>query len=284
MNFSASNPVPKMHAIEKLVCDIVFAQPLSISALMLIRDGLNDFSKELPGKQEERRLNSVPMNFEGLPSGLAEMFGARANERHSRFIAAEDGSVQWRVAVTAEGVAIECGDYQNYTLFIERACKYLRRLISLLPSEDGVVFFREFRLQFVNRFDYGSGPDLGSYSPKEIFREDSRFLTEQSFSSGLMWHVFQGWFESFAEPSWTVLNQLNIQNSLINEVTKEVATLIEHHMLVRPLAAPLPTSELLAEGFFKLENLIPSLFSRNTVLMRELLNAEKLNLIGYQDA
>lgn len=278
MAFPASKPISGNNAIERLVCGIVFAHPLPEEALTHMRTALDQLSEELPGHSEERQINALPP---GLPLEIAQLMG-RGVARYTRFFTGPDGVVKWRLGVSQELISIECAEFKNKPEFLEKVGKLVNPIISSLVDNQFDWALREIGLHIIDKFNYGSDFEKENYSAKEIFNENSGFLTKNAFSSELFWHVFQGWFETCADSEHKFLQQLNVQNTEVNSITKEISTIIEHQMMYQIRNHSVKISDLLDGGDYKYINFLDDLYKKNKEMIQGLLNEEKLKQIGVE--
>lgn len=278
MALPASKPISGNNAIEKLVCGIVFAHPLPEEALTHMRTALDELKGELPGHSEERQMAALPP---GVPVEITQLIG-RGSVRHARFFTGPDGVVKWRLVVSQELISLECGEFTGKSEFFEKLKKFINPILLALTQNNLNVALREIGLHVIDKFSYGANFEKENYSAKEIFNDNSGYLTKNAFATELFWHVFQGWFENCADSEHKLLQQLNIQNTEINPITKDIATIIEHQLMHQIRNNSITISDLLDDGDFEFVKFFEILYEKNIKIIKELLNEEKLKQIGFE--
>ncbi len=155
----------------------------------------------------------------------------------------------------------------------------MRALASVINFDISV---NEVGFQIVDKFTYPIDLTEDSYWVDELFRADSPFLTGNARKSGLLWHVYQGWFESVGGAK--MLHQVNIANTNATEVDQKFAAVIDHRAVVRWTTSPAPAlSELLgpdAEETRSLAGLMLLMHCRNIAVMKQILTDQKQHDIG----
>nr|WP_180317529.1 hypothetical protein [Delftia acidovorans] len=87
MPYAVSTPASNEHAIERVMCEVIFNHPLPPDVVEGFQARLNEFASELPGRQEESRAAPLPMLPPDVPPAVIEMM-SRGDVRASRFTAA----------------------------------------------------------------------------------------------------------------------------------------------------------------------------------------------------
>lgn len=268
-----STPLKGVNAIESATFFLVLNQAIDTATTDAIRQALDQFKEELPGVPAQQ-LGFV-INFMGgipqpmLPGGVPL----------SRFVGSPDGSHAWRAEVNGNVVQVTCGQYTGFPEVWERAQRYLYALLNVLPTEFAVA---EVGFQVVDKFLYPVGLTADSYDMAELFRSGSPYLTSKSWASGLLWHVFQGWFDDAG--SGKMLHQVNIANTNAASVDQRFSAVIDHRIVVRWADSPAPTlRELLhahGDEMRTLSGLMSRMHRRNVDVIKEVLTQDKLIAIG----
>lgn len=272
--FAQSTPIKSRNAIESASFFLLLNQPVDPATTDRLKQALDQLKLELPGVAPQQ-LGFV-INFVG---GLAQPVAQAGGGALTRFASAIDGTHTWRVDANGNVIQVTCGEYTDFQEIWARAERYLRGLASVVSPDIGVV---EVGLQIVDKFTYL--PDLAedSYQVDELFRADSPFLTGNARDSGLLWHVYQGWFEGVGGAK--MLHQVNIANTNATEVDQRFASVIDHRMVVRWMTSPAPAlSELLgsdSEEVRSLAGLMRRMHRRNVEVMKKVLTDEKQRDIG----
>lgn len=269
-----STPIKGRNAIESASFFLVLNQPVDPATTERLKRALEQLKDELPGVAPQQ-LGFVINFVGGLPQPVAQAGGGAL----TRFASAIDGTHTWRAEANGNLIQVTCGDYTDFQEVWARAERYLRALASVVSPDIGVV---EVGFQIVDKFTYQAGLTENSYLVNELFRDDSPFVTGHARESGLLWHVFQGWFESVGGA--TMLHQVNIANTNATEVDQKFAAVIDHRIVVRWMTSPAPAlSELLgpaSEEARSLAGLVLRMHSRNVTVMKQVLTDQKQQDIG----
>lgn len=269
-----STPIKGRNAIESATFFLVLSQPVDPATTERLKQALDQFRDELPGVAPQQ-LGFVINFVGGLPQPVAQAGGGSL----TRFASATDGTHTWRIEANGNVIQVTCGDYTNFQEVWARAQRYLRALASAVSSDIGVI---EVGFQIVDKFTYPPELTEDSYRVDELFRADSPFLTGNARKSGLLWHVYQGWFESVGGAK--MLHQVNIANTNATEVNQQFAAVIDHRIVVRWMTSPAPAlSELLApdsDDARSLAGLMSRMHDRNVDVLKEILTDQKQNEIG----
>lgn len=268
-----STPLKGRNAIESASFFLVLNQPIDSVTTERLRLVLDQFT-ELPGVAPQQ-LGFVINFVGGLPQPVAQAGGGTM----TRFASATDGTHSWRVEANGNVIQVTCGDYTNFQEVWTRAEKYMRALASVVSDDFGVA---EVGFQIVDKFTYPTDLTDDSYRMDELFRTDSPFLTRNARKSGLLWHVFQGWFEPVGGAM--MLHQVNIANTNATGAAQQFAAVIDHRSVVRWGAGPAPAlSELIGpdvENTRSLTGLMTRMHGRNVAVLKEILTDHKQNEIG----
>lgn len=267
-----SKPIKPHNAIESVSLVMAFARGLPSPTLEKIRAALAEFSEELPG---------TGSGFSPLQLGAMQASGGMSIEvpEVSRFIARPDGNAAWAVQALANLVQVQCFEYTNFADVWAKARRYLLRALSCVDSDTPLV---EIAFQVVDKFQYPVGGDWADYDIAELFNPASIYLTPKSLGSGALWHVYQGWFEP--HNGARILHQLNLSNSVVLP-GQQLNAIIDHRGAVRALKDSemlsfKPMIDIKADGTVQLDEVFSTLHKRNRQAIEDLLQPEKLRLIG----
>lgn len=267
-----STPIKQHNAIESVFFIVAFARGLPSPTLEKIRTALAEFSQELPGTGP----GVSPLQLGGMQPG-----GGMSIEvpEASRFIARPDGNPAWAVQALANLVQVQCFEYTSFAEVWARARRYLLRALACVDSDMPMA---EIAFQVVDKFSYPVGGDWAEYDVTELFNPDSIHLTRKARESGALWHVYQGWFEP--HNGARILHQLNLSNSVVLP-EQQLNAIIDHRGAVRALKdsemlAFEPMIEVKADGTVQLDEVFDTLHQRNRTAIEDLLQPEKLKVIG----
>lgn len=142
---------------------------------------------------------------------------------------APDGTIEWRLELSGDRLQLLCQQYRTwqdeYALawsFISAICK---GLIAARPAAQ--VYQAGFGV--MDKFYYDPEPTDQAYAMKDIFRNDSPYLTTFAQRAGKLWHVYQGWFSSEGPlEECRLLHSLNIASK--QEPPRGLTAVIDHNM------------------------------------------------------
>ncbi len=264
-----STPSQQRNAIEAAVFALQLAQPIEQPTLQRINAAFDALGDELPGQQ--------------LGQGISFQFGALQQplpmpglHELTRFVARPNGAHLWRVQVQGATITVTCHDYTDFVAVWELARRYLRLVLTQLEAGFACL---ELVHQVLDQFNYDVQPDDESrYSLGELFRADTPYLTAKAWRSGLLWHVYQGWFERPGD-AFKYLNQVNISNLRMDDRTR-YATVIDHRIV-----ASLDNGTVFGlDNLDLLDGVFRQLHDSNMTLLRELLTDQKQAEIGMRAA
>lgn len=268
---AASRPKNANNAIEVALFVVTLQQPVDQSTAVKVHSALEIVANELPGASS---LQPNTMVFSFGP-GNALPFGEAM-----RFKSAPDGSHEWRVHLTGNTVQVACFKYTRFNDVWATAQRYLQLVLSVIDHQ---MLVPEVSLQIIDKFEYDEPLTVNNYSMEELYQRDAPYLTPQSWESGLMWHVYQGWFEPYND-EWKTLQQLNLSN--VELPNKKVANIIDHRMAIRPNA-----QEAMTLGGFlgdivgvmeKLGEIYQTFHDTNVQMIRNLLTPAKQQSMGMK--
>ncbi|OGB68594.1 MAG: hypothetical protein A2486_16165 [Burkholderiales bacterium RIFOXYC12_FULL_65_23] len=265
-----STPSQQRNAIEAAVFALQLAQPIEPPALQRINAAFDALGDELPGQQLGHQ--GISFQFGAMQQPLP----VPALHELIRFVARPNGAHLWRVQVQGATITVTCHDYTDFAAVWERAKRYLALVLTQL---DAGFLCLELVHQVLDQFNYDLQPeDEPRYSLDELFRSDTPYLTAKAWRSGLLWHVYQGWFERPGDP-FKYLNQVNISNLRMDDRTR-YTTVIDHRIVASldgGTAFGLDNPNLL-DGVFR------KLHDSNMTMLRELLTDQKQAEIGMRVA
>lgn len=272
-NSAISRPKNANNAIEIALFVLMLAEPPDADTVKSISSALQTVSEELPGTQQPTQQGFVIQ----IGNGMAPPFG-----EVMRFKAAPNGTHEWRVQITGNMVQVACQSFSDFGDVWETASRYIRLVLGAISPQISV---QEVGYQVVDKFEYDVELNPADYDMAELFQKDSLYLTPQSWNCGLMWHVFQGWFETLNDIS-TVLNQLNISNT--KAIADQTVNIIDHRVTLRATEGLSVTiGTLIGNGGDdqgRLDSLFNALHHENLRIIRGLLTEAKLESIGMKVA
>lgn len=263
-----SNPRRKNNAIETAAFALNFGRLLDGDAFKRLADALETLAEELPGLEKRQ---GIRMQF-GV--GVAPVQSQSEHTDIARFIAGATGEHEWRISLEGPLLTVRCQQYTRYDEVWARAERYLLLCQAAIGAEFQAA---EASLQIVDRFDYAPAADEtveAAYDIGELFQPGSRYLTPHAYEAGLLWHVFQGWFDHCDQRRH--LHQLNVSSTPTGEST--FGAIIDYR----------GSTNLLEEGgadkqaTTDLSGIFAHMHEVNVGLMKHLLQPEKLQKIGME--
>lgn len=267
-------PISGSHAIYEAAMGVEFARELSPAILQGVLGYHEALKDDLP-KQETRELVRKIILSPDANVGAKSEDGEELHAvRFSRI--KPDGSASWILRADLNEVFVNCLDYTGWDTVWPKAHSYLETIAA--PMNDVPVI--GIRCQFLDQFVFDG--KFGQSTPKELFNENSIYLTAQAAQSAPYWHVHQGWFDEspLKEIRSRVLHQINIDSLPHNgrDVTN-----ISHVMTLQILVDDLPYSALFSEeleGQSVIEIAMQHLHSYNKRVLGDLLLPEMCERIA----
>lgn len=268
---SISKPKNSNNAIEAAQFVVVLQQPLHEETIKKINVALDTVIDKLPGVQPS------------MQQGFVVQFGGMMNSPFNevlRFSSARNGAHEWRVQVMGNLVQVSCLKFDDFAAVWQDAESYLRLV---LAQVDASAVVQEVGYQVVDKFEYDEGMSADDYDMAELFQADCPYLTPQSWKSGLLWHVYQGWFAPHDENT-KLLHQLNVSNTDI--APQRIGCIIDHRVAARSSTdKTLTVGALLAQepgSPEMLNNLFTAFHRENLGVISTLLTPAKLQTIGMK--
>lgn len=262
--------------MEVVAVAIAFEERFGTQTLANLGEVLaQNFEDVLPGEgQEEAQTFAVPTD-PAVFEQMAPLQPTKELHEVSRFLAKKDGRFSKRIRATEDALIFECFEYSRFQDFLSDAENFLSVLLGSLPAENTI---REIGMMAVDRFIYPKDMAEEDYSVSEVFSENTKYLTPACRNSGLLWHVNQGFFESWIDNK-KILQQLNISSVKIQS-SGEYCSKIEHRSLMRGFTTPLMISSLKNE--FSLQSIFTKFHDLNIGVLKDLLTEEKKKQIDLE--
>jgi len=272
MNTAVSKPCATHNAIESATFAVVLKEVPSPDATQRIKAALDGLRSELPGVQDG-------------PQGIVFAFGpasmAPPNDM-MRFIANPNGTHKWRAQISGNVVQVTCFEYTRFQEVWTKAISFLAPMLDALGTELAV---QEIGHVVTDRFLYPEAMQEEAFDLGELYRKDSELLTAQTWKSGLLWHVFQGWFVA-AGPARRILNQLNVSNVDVSAPHMHIASVIEHRATMQfGHSDPIKLGDLIADNVavrVQFDDIVQALHQENKAIIKKLLNDQKLQQIRME--
>lgn len=186
------------------------------------------------------------------------------------------GKIDWILQVTEDNLQVTCGKYTRWANVLPKSLEYIQAVFKFLELD--TLSIASVGCQFIDKFVYEVTPD--TYMLSDVFNADSQFLPLRVKSSGNLWHVHQGWFETIKDfPENKALNQLNLTSSLLNEKLTAVIDHITQIILEKPISVK---SLMGNNGQYitLMDSLLASTHDSNKEILKKLLSKHKITEIG----
>lgn len=226
-------PYTDHHGIKSVIFALEFAAPISIEALLGIRDGDSGaaLKKRLPRLQEQR---SIVLNL-GAPHPQVG-FGLGIDAANQPISGLQydctlpDGRVEWAVAIQQTSILITCGSYARWKGTSDTAREFLRLIV---PHLNGAVV-AVVGLQYVDEFQ--STVRKEEFQLSGLFSQTSRFVPQNLVERRGPCHSHHGYFDLLEEPPARILNNVNV-NVLEEPSAFRVEVVGSHRCMLRePIA------------------------------------------------
>lgn len=265
-----ARPFAGTNAIDAAVFTVELQQPPSPGAVHAIKTILDEFRADLPGEQS------------GPPNGFFVAMGSAMPPFGDvlRFAAKPSGDHAWRVQLTGPVLQVLCGEYTRFADVWGKARLYLKAMLLALSKSEPSARVVSITHQYVDKFLYPPEMQLEQYAMEELFQRSTPFLTSHAWSSGLQWHVYQGWF---ADPTSErrILQQLNLSNVEFSSPVVQLGCLIDHRCThQRKITELLEPAALANSNADLLNSIVTELHNLHKVMLKQLLQPAKLEEIG----
>lgn len=252
-------PVKGRHAIEVAVFSATLQNQFSkksIEALMTLKESLKEkFPIFTPITKFEFRLEN-----QLLEKGVQATSGVNLLQND------QQGKVLWALNVQDSSINISCFDYQRWTEISSEALETLLFVIQVIADDQNPV--STLALQYVDRFV----GQADNYKLNQVFNTKTKFISKQTGQSGLLWHLFQGWFQTVEGCDAKHLNVLNLST---NDTQLGIVTTIDHTSRI-VFTSSIPVTKITKEFVSPIYKL---LHECNKDILIDLLNARQRKAI-----
>lgn len=183
---NAFNPIHEAHAIERVVFALQFSESVGAPTVRDIDEVLEQFSEELPRKDE---IQDLRVSISNTPSsGLAHSQTGELSGIIRQRISA-DGSIEDELRASLDTLQYQTSKYTRWNDIWGKTGSYFK---AALPEYLNRADLFSVTLNYLDRFFWNG--DFGAFSPSELLREDSRFLAHHIFQLDDLWHSHTGAF------------------------------------------------------------------------------------------
>jgi uncharacterized protein (TIGR04255 family) len=253
-------PISEKHAIEVALFIVAFEHPFDAGAVQalpalqtLLKDDYPVFNAT----------NVMQIKF--TDGKFDQESGALSGCQLQKF--RDDGRLAWALKVEGNAIVVSCMDYTRWDEVSSKALGHIKTALSLVKSETNAVV--TVIHQIIDRF---VTENKGNYQVEQVFNTKSRYLTQQALESGMLWHIYQGWFDDAPEFGGKLLNVLNLSTA---DNPNGLMTTIDHaaHFQFQPAMATDALDDLFMRKAFD------TLHKRNKDTIKNLLNVKQQKAI-----
>lgn len=210
MSKNKTKPLNQEHAVQEVIFSLQLTEPLSVNAVKRLFSLKDILKNEFPRLEELRQLilqvNPSQQAASILPDATG---GAPAGIRLVNIL--ENGSFDWSIHAEQNMLIITCLAYKGWEKTWPRARTYLQTLADQIINANPI---KAINLQYTNIFLSSISEQ---YDLRDVFNENSLYLTDNIKKTGSLWHLFQGWIEENAILKCKYLNNLNLATSIKNK-------------------------------------------------------------------
>ena len=271
---SKATPVGEGNAIDSIAFVLQFLRPFGdteVNALLSLEVALaGDFPRFDTTKSVSMTL---PAAGEQAQPSEVRVSGVKLQ----RFLAT--GKPEWMLQVHDNQIVASCLRYTKWKEVWPRSLSWISKAVHTVSCDDNPI--TAVAMQVIDRFEQPM-PSAQGYDIEDVFWKDSPYLTKKAANAGAQWHVFQGWFDSFALAADQSCRILNVINLSCSQQGSKLHSVIDHTLQIQLGASPLPTvpasifgsndrdgEGLIERAFEKLHDLNKTIL-RNTLSKRQL--------------
>lgn len=256
-------PVSGKHAIEVATFVVVFQRPFSTRAVGALSTLQETLRADFPSFQTTN-VNVIEFRIgDGVPqSPVAGPISGVLLQRIG-----SDGKPSWTLKAEGNALLVQCFAYETWVTTSHQALKFLQTAINIVADEENppVVLAHQIIDRFVASKD---GYEIG-----HVFNKRSEFISKHALTAGLLWHVFQGWFEHSNSATGQLLNVLNLST---NETPSGIVTTIDHNAQFQ--SAGISNSDATNPEWLK--GVFDELHAQNKEIVGNLLNVKQKKAVG----
>lgn len=256
-------PISEKHAIDVASFIVIFERPFEANII-----------DSLPGLHE-RLKNDYP-TFNLTKTMEVNFTGSEVNQKVDVTSGGvlqklqDDGRPIWTLRVEGNAIVVSCAKYERWGDVSSKALDHIKAAIAFVNDDGNAV--TSLIHQIVDRFVIAKKDE---YNICQVFNTQSPYLTGQALNAGVLWHVFQGWFEDKQEFGGRLLNVLNL-GTAENPANITITTTIDHTAHLR-FESPKALEEL-DDKFIR--KAFDELHESNKSIIKRLLNHDQLQAIG----
>lgn len=261
-------PIRTPNAIDQVVFVVKLSERFAethIDALKPLEQELSDDFIDF----REVKLQGVVLSPDGITTHDNRVIGVECRTPvHSQDHLLNNKRTDWALRVVEDSIQINCLNYTSWKESIDYVAKLLAKIFKFLPIDEVLITGINFQVNDI--FVVQDSIENTDYS--QLFNH-SKYLTENTWNVGVVWHVNSGWFDNTEHDK--TLNVLNIATQ--KDVSESVNLMVQvEHMQQYAMNAwvPLNANEEFPVIIFK------QLHEGNKAVANELLTSDIKNKIG----
>ncbi len=261
-------PIRTPNAIDQAVFVVKLSERFAETHVEALKPLEQELSEEFTNFHEVT-LQGVVLSADGITTHDNRIIGVECNTPvHSQDHLLNNERTDWILRIVEDSIQINCLNYTSWEESIDYVDKLLAKVFKCLPTDEVMISGINFQVNDI--FVVQDSIEDTDYS--QLFNH-SKYLTENTWNVGVVWHVNSGWFDS-AEHDRT-LNVLNIATQKDVSESVNLMVKIEHlQQYVMDAWVPLNVNEDFPVVIFK------QLHEGNKVIVNELLTSDIKNKIG----
>lgn len=128
----------------------------------------------------------------------------------------KEGELTWSLQLRRNALVITCYKYTRWDNVISEVLAIVDSIFEFIKNES----IRIIAIEYLDEFNILNN---SSDWKKELFKEESKYLTQNIFETKDLWHIHQGFFNYITEPlEFRLLSILEIEHQKIVETDTEI--------------------------------------------------------------
>lgn len=260
-------PIRTPNAIDQAVFVVKLSEKIGethLEALRPLEETLEDFTDF-----REVKVQGVMLTPNGVATHENRVIGGECNTpAHSQEHLMNNERSDWVLRIIEDSIQINCLNYTSWKQSIDYVNELLVNIFKCLPLDE--IMITGINFQVNDSFVVQDSLEDTDYS--QLFNH-SKYLTENTWDAGMLWHVNSGWFDSTDNDK--TLNVLNI--STRKDVSESVNLMVTvEHLQQYTMDAWIPINA--NEGFPGI--IFNQLHENNKTVVKELLTCNIKKQIG----
>lgn len=190
-------PLHDAHAIEQVLFVLQMAHPIDAESFVKVRNIAGQFSLELPGENEIKRL---VMTFGQEPSIGGQL---PPSESHGfvRSLTAPNGVVESELLLERASITFRTTTYTRWQSIWDQASRYFAAVAEIYADRNQIS---AVSLNYIDKFVWSGDP--AKCSPNQLLKPQSPYICPHVYSLDDLWHSHTGAFLRFDGKTKRLLN------------------------------------------------------------------------------